>query len=145
MVALTASPTVVAQYIFDKLTAAMGELGLSDVFLGDRDLISSTPTVCVIPGTTPRMLIGSANRTENRIETYLVVYQGALQDFQKNVAQGGATADRVITKIQSDLSLGGLVIYCYCTINEPGIANRGELMFASRLTFESVSRTMLPV
>jgi hypothetical protein len=143
----TDSSEVVANYVYQKLQdpTNMSNLGYTDVWYGDQELLPHTPALCVSPGTKKREFQGASYRTLNSIETYIVVYYGKIQDVQVNLHAAQTMADALETLIHSDLTLGGLVIATLCTQNEPGYLRKGtDLMQGNRLTFESMSKTTFP-
>jgi hypothetical protein len=83
--------------------------------------------------------------TENTFETYVFVYFGKVQDVQQNLHAAQALADAIEPVVQTDMTLGGIVIWTLCTQNEPGIINKqGSLLMGNRMTFQSFSKTRLP-
>lgn len=145
--ALTDSSDVIATYIYNMLNNPTNKtaLGIIDVWYGDQELMPNTPTVCVNPGTKKREFSGATFRTLNQIETYVMVYFGAIQDTQINVHGATQLADGIETLVHSDLKLGGNVIAVLATQNEPGMINKaGVWMMGARITFESMTKTTFP-
>jgi hypothetical protein len=147
MATLTDSADVIATYIFNMLNASANKtaLAVQDVWYGDQELLPRTPAVCVNPGTKKRQFSGATFRTQNDIETYVLVYFGKIQDVQANLHGATQLADSIETLVHSDLKLGGNVIAVLCTQNEPGMINKaGVWMMGARLTFQSMTKTTFP-
>lgn len=142
---LTVSSEVVANYIFNMINTGKVGLGINAVYYGDQTQIPTTPAVCVAPGNKQRQFQGASYTTLNTLETYVFLYYGKVQDVQLNLHAAQAMADSLEPFVQADLKLGGNVIAVLCTQNEPGMINKmGSLMVGNRLTFESMTKTMLP-
>ena len=142
---LTASAEVVANAIFNVIQAQKVALGVAVMYYGDQTQLDKTPAVCVSPGNKQRGWEGASLATRNTFETYVYVYYGKIQDVQVNLHAAQTLADAIEPVVQTDITLGGLVIATLCTQNEPGMINKmGSLMMGNRMTFESFSKTRLP-
>jgi|tagenome__1003787_1003787.scaffolds.fasta_scaffold20867481_2 hypothetical protein len=144
---LTDSSEIIANYIYLKLRdpTNMSNLGVASVWYGDQDILPTTPALCVSPGTKERQFSGATFRTENMLETYVLVYCAKITDIQQNLHQAIALADAIETLVHSDLKLGGNTIATLCRRSEPGVINKqGVWVMGARLTFESLTKTTLP-
>lgn len=143
----TDSSEVVANYIYSNILnqpTLKTSLNIQDVWYGDQSILPRTPAVCVAPGPKRREFQGSSFRLLNTIETYVWVYWGQYQDIQANLHSATTLAESVELAVHSDLTLGGNVIAVLCTQNEPGMINKGGWLLGARLTFESISKTIIP-
>lgn len=127
------------------IDAQASALGIAETWYGDQTILPQTPAVCVTPGNKSRAFAGASLMTENTFETYVFVYFGKVQDVQQNLHAAQALADAIEPVVQTDMTLGGIVIWTLCTQNEPGIINKqGSLLMGNRMTFQSFSKTRLP-
>lgn len=141
--ALTDNMSTICQYLVDNL-AADSTLDFQDVWFGDQELIPRVPCATVDPGETTRIL-SEARRFVNCIITaYITVYHGQLDNrgtsLKSALQKGEATRDA----IDAYQTLGGLVIFSYCSSVEVGTAVRGNnLLSASRISWEATTQVQL--
>jgi hypothetical protein len=144
-VPLTASSETVANAVLSAITAQKVALGIQQTYYGDQTQLPQTPAVCVSPGNKNREFQGASLTTMNTFETYVYVYFGKVQDVQANLHAAQTLADAIEPVVQTDQTLGGIVIWTLCIQNEPGMINKmGSLMMGNRMTFQSASKTRLP-
>jgi len=141
----TDSYVTISQYIKD-LLANNTTLGLQDVWYGDQQLVPRVPAAAVEPGTLRRSLggVSPGGVTENYIAVYVMVYHAGIKDTQTTKKECDEHAEKIITALHADLTMGGLVIHGFCTEVDPGYATRGgELFFATRIQWEGLTKTRL--
>ena len=148
---LTGSYVTIAQYLYDKIVANKGPLGLStavdvtNVFYGDQDKIQFVPAICVEPDNKHREFNGVRRRTENDIRTGILIYHGRVADPQSNRKDCDIMAEAVETLIHNDPQLGGNVISVLVTDIDSGYQTKGNSVLRSaRLTVMSKTQTLLP-
>lgn len=142
---LTDSAVVVAQYVFDMVEYNKAALGIEAVFYGDQSKYPVTPAAAVEPAIKRRVLVGAPRRSENTLQVFVMVYVGRIGDNQINTKDADTIAEAVEALIHTDPTLGGLVVNSMVESIEPGYANRGAVMRASRLTLTALSKTQLPM
>jgi hypothetical protein len=118
------------------------------VLEGDHNMIASTPTVCVYPGTTSREYVGVPRRVQAEIGIELMVYHGALQKKEENQQEALQLIDIVVEACERDASLNGdeYVINSLVRRVQHGEAVKGNSKyFASRINLTVTSRFTLEV
>lgn len=140
----TDKPTIVAQYIYDFLRddANMLALGLEDVFEDDQDLIPRVPAACVVLGEYRRELTGIPFRTDNNFTVYVMLYHAGVKDVQLLYRECNERAEAVMDLLHTDKTMGGNVIHGYVTTIEPGYVQKKTLMYASRITWTGLTKTL---
>lgn len=140
----TDSLVEVTQGIVDLLTTNQSSLGIKKVFYGDQQLLPETPVVCVESGSIGRDMSGAPFRTQNSFMVFILVYHSNVQDTQKTRKQADVFAERIVALLHQNLNIGGLVIHGYATSLESAYAHRGgEMLRASRITWEGVTKTRI--
>ena len=143
---LTDSLVTVVDAVVAKLEAAADDLGLTDVFYGDQELIPRSPAACVETGTKDRSLRGATRRTDNAFTVYVLVYHSEVRSPQSNRRDADVLAESIETLLHQDKTLGGLVTHCYVTRLESGYSRKqNALLRSSRLTFVGENVLQLPV
>lgn len=146
---------VVTQYLVDKIQANRATLGMPtgtdvvNVFYGDQDIITSTPSVCVEPDNKHRILNGDRRRTVNEFRIGILIYQGLVTDPQTNRKDADELAEAIETLIHADATFGAnpnqLVIHSLVESIESGYQKKGgSVLRSSRLTVTATSQTILP-
>lgn len=142
---LTDSVVEVTQYMYNLISSAKADLGLSDVFWGDQTRLPRYPVACVVAGNKTRELNGLPRKTDVQIECYVVLYHGEVQSPQTNDQEASTLAEAVESLLHQDAQMGGKAIHSMVSEVDPGWANRANtLVRATRLTFQVQSQTMLP-
>lgn len=144
---MTYQSSLVSKAIFDLLEANKEELGILEVFDGDRQLIAVTPSVAVIAGDKTRELYGTSVMNKVNHSVVLMVYHKKIQTIEQNEreVQEFAEAIEAFLDRKANQTLGGLVVFGMVTRVEPGYANRDEkLMRTTRITWEAQSRHQMP-
>jgi hypothetical protein len=148
-------PSEIAQRIqllaADVQTTLLGTDGM--IFYGDQTKIPVTPTLCIEPGTTSRILagVGGFGRTENQLQCFLLLYYAKVDTNQKTKLAADLCAEGIAYHFDKNPTLeregdGGIVIHGFITSIEPGYSRRNEgktLMHAVRLTWTGKSKTIL--
>lgn len=120
-------------------------LGLKGVFFGDRNKIPFVPAACVEPVDKRRELAGAPRRTENTFQVYVLIYHALVDDTERTLTESLTRAEAVETLLHADPQLGGLVIHGLVRSLESGVAYKQSLFRATRLTFEGLTKTNLPL
>jgi len=142
---LTDSLVAVADVIYDKLTANMESLGLAGVLYGDQELLPSSPIACVESDNKTRDLRGATRRTDNVMTVFVLLYHSEVRSPQSNRRDSDLLAERVEALLHLDPTLGGIVTHSYATQLTSGyVVKNGQLLRASRITFQATSVTSLP-
>lgn len=144
---LTRKNTVVAQQIVDHLRQQWSFLGLpqeQNVYYGDEDKYPSTPAIAVEPGPRRSPVANTGLFQTHEFTIFILTF---LSRISGNLPQTRKLSDELAEKIEvamnANLTLDGAVIHGHVVNVEPGVATRGELMFANRLTWEGISRTQV--
>lgn len=118
------------------------ELGLQDVYYGDQTVIPRTPCLAVEGVEKVRELKGIPFQTENTFQVSLLLYHAKVQSNEMTRKQCDAHAHEVEAALHEDVTFEGLVIWGFVRRIESGYATRGgNLMYASRLTWEGLTKT----
>jgi hypothetical protein len=145
-VALTASFADILDYYFTVLTAHKEDLGLLDVWFGDRDKYPRFPCLTVEGSEMREELNGTARKVGIEFESYLTLLHGGVGDVSDNYRTSVTLAQDVTDFIHARRTHGGLVVHSYVTRMSPGYLNRGRGMIrATQLTVLATSQTLLPM
>jgi hypothetical protein len=139
----TDKQSILVQAIVDKMLSNSAALGIQDVFYGDQDILPRTPVITVQAGPVQKDLVQTGFTTMNTAHVFLTIYHGKIQDVQKNAKSADQLTEAVIDLLHLDKQLGGLVITGYVTTNEPGLADRGGMLKANRITWQGISKTQI--
>ena len=133
------------KYLQTLLEGAKGGLNISDVYYGDQEKIPRVPTACVDTGAKRRELNGAPRRTQVDMETYVMIYTGAVASQSANREQDDQVAEAVEDLIHQDATMGGLVIDSLVSNIEYGYAVRSNSLFrTARLTVTARDQVQLP-
>ena len=136
---------VMAKYIQSLIETNKAGLNISDVYYGDQEKIPRVPTACVDTGSKRRELSGAPRRTTVDMETYVLVYTGAVASQTANREQDDQIAEAVEDLIHQDATMGGLVIDSLVSGIEFGYALRNNSLFrTARLTVTARDQVQLP-
>jgi hypothetical protein len=141
---LTDSLTVVTDYVHALVLTNKDTLGLADVWYGDRGKFPNYPCATVEAGGKTRELNGAPRKTLVELEVGIVVFHGEVRLLEDNYRDSVLQAEAVEALIHMDKDLGGNVVHAMVTRFDPGYANRGGLLRATRLTINATSQKMLP-
>jgi len=153
--ALTDSNLVIADRIFTLLDAAKASLTydsvtVQDVWFGDQNLVPRTPALCVVPGFARFELHAAQAMTENRIETYFMLYHGPVSEEQQSLRRTVGLANVIMTWLhRNHLQLYAangdrLTVHNHVAEMEPGFAYKPKtLHHAVRMTWISITKTRL--
>lgn len=121
----------VVQGVFNVLTTAKTTLGLQDIWYGDQANIPRTPAVCVEPSITRRKIHSAANlpRTENEFNVLVMVYVSLLSDSGTIEKTKDLLLDQVCDTLNTDYTLGGLVLWGLTSECDPGYNLKGGKLF----------------
>jgi hypothetical protein len=150
----TDSTEVVANYLYTQLglpanmatfTDAGGTAIQAAWYGDDTQLLPTTPCLSIIPGPENSSYNGVGGRPVlMTFTTFVMVYYAKIQDQQQNVHGALAIANKVKRFVNTDISLGGNVLDCFCSAVDPGVAVRnGALIEAARMTFTSRAKVNL--
>jgi len=120
-------------------------LGISQVYYGEQQLYPEVPAVAIEPIMLDRILAGTGigGSTENSFTVYIYIYHGTLEEVQKSRKQCDKLAADIERVLHHNLQLNGIIVHGFVTKCENGQANRGQLLGATRLTWEGLSKTLL--
>jgi len=109
---------------------------------GDHELIPSTPTGCVFPGTVDRKNVGMPRRVEATIQVFVMLYHGAVVPRGQNQSEALALEEGVIDLLEKDCNLGDdLVTNTFVTRVEHGEVQRSRSKYyATRITLTITTR-----
>lgn len=161
---LTDSLDTLVQYQVDKFkTAASAGLitdksGLvvltpDNVWYGDQNKLPAVPALCIEPSSRPRTLEGVSYRTNNDFQVYFMWYHADVtqsnQNTRQQVQQLSEAGEALIHKdpqcnLDTGGGPGGLLIHCFCQLNESGYTYRSNTLYrTNRVTFSGYSKTAL--
>lgn len=144
----TDSQYVVANYLFDLLTASKGLFvpAVRDVFYGDQKRIPETPALTVAASEKRRELAGAPRRTQNTFLVFINLFVFNVRDVSLNHREADQLAEQVEAKIHENPTFNGSVIHSMVVLNESGFLNRDNSQFrGNRLVVQAISKTMLPM
>lgn len=139
---------VITNAVYDKLFDEAGPLGLNFVGKYDEKRIPKYPSVVVSPGGRSKTLhaMGAGSPTFNiEMTVALWVYHG---DMTVSHATRNEEDLRLVEKIEElfeeDYTLGGLVIFGFIAMQEPGIVQpntrKSELIAGTRMDWVALSQ-----
>lgn len=132
----TDDDTIVADAIFDLITANKVTLLLDDVLYGNQALIPRASAAVVVPGGKRRELAGVSSpggRTNNTLIVEINLHWSKVGDeaTERRAVDDRATA--VERLIHTDTTLGGIIVHGF--IDQ---VDRGETLMANNSMFRSV-------
>ena len=143
---LTKDPSVVIQALVDLLRTNWETIETpseTDIYYGDQNRYPRFPSLSVVNIGTDRPLYQTGLQMQVEFQAYVLVYHaiiGSESDLKKKCDE---RSEIVVGVIESDRKLGGLVVHGHVTRMEPGVASRGDLLTATRLTWEGQSRAQV--
>lgn len=141
---LTDNPLLVAESIIDFLSDNKTSLGLRTIVYGEDEFVTETPTVEVVPGTMTTETVETAFTVRNNFPVHITIIHSRLDNRQVTRKECDSFAYNVRNKLHENPKLGGLVVFGYVTMVEPGFTTRQRaLMRATRLTWSGFSKTKL--
>jgi hypothetical protein len=143
---MTDSTNAIVQYVLMRLRSAAEGLGLQGVWLGDQNLMPTTPNACVIPGPTNIELAGANRYSQWTFEVFVLVYHGKIQETQQAEEECMQLAEALTLFLNKLISCKGLLVHSMVTAIEPGYSERNNAMYrTSRITLQGYSRITLPL
>lgn len=129
--------------VYNRLVAQAATLGvaIADIYDCDQARLPRTPSICVEPNIMSADLIGasSVGRLTQQYEVYVLAYSLKISTNIENTINALTVAEKVRTVLHSDpLNLGTgaqQVVLSYVSRIEMGVANKGELLRAARVTW----------
>lgn len=142
----TADPSTVCQALIDKITGNKENfvIPVVDIFYGDQQRITHTPTICVEPSQKTRELAGAPNMTMNTFEIIVLVLINKVADTIITRKQSDQLAYDVEKFLHQDLQLNGLLIHGFVERSESGVTTKNNTMYrAARLVYHGLNKTSL--
>lgn len=142
----------IVQAVYDLLVAAAPSLGIAsnngvyDVYYGDQVNVPRTPAICVEPAAMRRELQGASNppRMLNSFNVLIMVYLQELGGIQKLNKDKDLLLDKIQDALHADYTLGGKVLFGYCSDIDPGYAVRSNvLMRCGKISFTATNKSFL--
>lgn len=147
MVTLTDKSAVVGQALKELLIADWDGIGVatkSDVYYGDQSKYPRTPAVSVEMAPQDRQLNQTGLQQRIVLRAYIMAIHSPLAAAEKRWEETDEFADRIVTQLHTNRTLGGLVINGYVTGIEPGALRRGGMLAVHRISWEALSNYTMP-
>jgi hypothetical protein len=131
----------------DILEAEKTTYGIQQVYDGDVNLVTETPSVAVTAGSKGREVYATGLMTKVDLQVVLMIYHNRIQEVQKQQREVMELSEGLeeLFHLHANQTLGGLVIFGMFTSVEPGYADRqGTVLRTTRMTWEAQSRHGLP-
>lgn len=139
----TKKPSVIGQYIIDLLQDKWNDIPLADkddVYYGEQSRYPRTPAIAVVVGAATRTLTQTGMQATIEFPVVILVMHSPIQNIEKTAKENTEQAERVIDILDVDKTLGGLVVHGMVETIEPGQTMRGELLAATRLSWNGFSK-----
>jgi hypothetical protein len=124
----------VAQAMVDKLKDS--PLDFAEVSFGEENLVPRMPAAMVEPQVKRSELYKTGKRTEDTFDLSITILHGRYDDRSITRHDTLEMAEDVKDELHKDTSLGGLVVFGFVNMIEPGFDERAKHLFhATRLTW----------
>lgn len=134
----------IANALRNFFTTIKDDLGIVDVFYGDQMRIPNSPTLCVEPATTERVLSNTGLTTANTFYFNIILYDTRLGDVEEIQYTLDQLAEDVVDRLHSIGTLDELIIYGVAERMEYGyLIKSNRLMRADRIMFRAETKTEL--
>ncbi len=145
---LTDANSVVVQALVELLEgdwATIGTDSKKDIYYGDQPLYPRFPSLAVEPSPQTRELNQTGLQQRIRFSMGIMAFSGGLKGMEKRKKEADELAQRVVTRLHTDRTLGGLVIHGHATGVQPGFAQRGgALLVVHLITWDGISNFTMP-
>jgi hypothetical protein len=140
MAELTRNQSDVSDYLFNLFALHKQQLQFEDLLYGDVARVIGTPSICIESG--PVSIDRMPSRMQQQYTHFVIVYHGKFQDMQDNRKELDRFSQKVRDVVQTDRTMGGLVIDSWVSGIEPGYGVRSKSLWVmSRLTVTSKSQS----
>ena len=145
---LTDANSVVTQALVDLLKGDWDTLGTpskKDIYYGDQPLYPRFPSLAVESQPQNRNLNQTGLQQRIQFTMSIMALTGGLKGMEERRKSADEFAERVVTRLHTDRTLGGIVIHGHATSVEPGFVTRGgSLLVAHLITWEGISNYTMP-
>lgn len=139
--------SVIGAALVDVIDAEKVALGLKKVWYGTEPLIDKTPCVQVDVTEIVKNIATASTppNTTNDIDAHIYIYYSRFGPQEMVRKECDALLESLVTVLEADFTLGGLVIFGHVTrINPVGISETAnEMLKSGRLVWSAKSRTAL--
>ncbi len=145
---LTDANSVVTQALVDLLVGDWDTLGVpskKDIYYGDQPLYPRFPSLAVESQPQNRELNQTGLQQRISFTMAIMALTGGLKGMEARRKSGDLFAERVVTRLHTDRTLGGIVIHGHAASVEPGFVTRGgSLLVTHLITWEGISNFTMP-
>lgn len=139
----TDSLDAVAQALIE-IVKASNLVDVKDVWYGDESNIPRTPAVSVDPDILTSEVIETGYTTRNDFTVIVTMYHSRLDAPGVTRKETLQKAEQLKAVLNSDRTLGGLVVYGYVGEIAPGFSARGRaILRATRLVWTGFNKTRM--
>ena len=145
---LTDANSVVTQALVDLLIGDWSTIGVptkKDIYYGDQTLYPRFPSLAVESSPQERELYQTGLQQRISFTMSILAFHGGLKGVSERRKDTDEFAERVLTRLHTDRTLGGLIINGTATSVEPGfVARGGSLLVTHLITWEGISNFTMP-
>lgn len=143
----TRRASVIAKALVDQYKTDMAgtnTFGLNDVFYGDQVKIPKSPTLCIEPAQTVRIVNSTGCQTENDFALNVILYDSRLGDVEGIQFDLDTLAEDIMDDLNKVGTLGDLIVFGHALTIEYGyLIKSNRLMRADRIVFTAKTKTEL--
>ncbi len=145
---LTDANSVVTQALVDLLVGDWDTLGVpskKDIYYGDQPMYPRFPSLAVESNPLERELNQTGLQQRIFFTMSILAFHGGLKTASERRKDNDEFSERVVSRLHTDRTLGGIVIHGHATSVEPGFVQRGgSLLVTHLITWEGISNFTMP-